>query len=290
MKKIMITLIGLLVLVGCAGSGDKTDAGFDSSKDISVVSREDGSGTRGAFVELLKIEEKDADGNKKDKTTQEAIIANKTDVMMNNIANDTYAIGYLSLGSLNDTVKGLKIDGVEPTVENIKSGSYKVARPFNIVLGDKQDEATEDFVKYVLSKEGQAVVEANGYIATDTDYSYENTEVSGKIVIAGSSSVSPVMEKLVEAYKAINTGVTIEIQTSDSTAGVQAAIDGTANIGMASRELKEEEAAKVEGVVIGIDGIVIVVNNANTVTDLTSEQVKDIYVGNIETWDKVVSE
>lgn len=290
MKKLMMTLIGLLVLVGCASPSAEGSDGFDKTKTISVVSREDGSGTRGAFIELLGIEEKGADGSKQDKTTQEAIIANKTDVMMNQIATDTYAIGYLSLGSLNDTIKGLQIDGVEPTVENIKSGSYKVARPFNIVLNDNTDEATEDFVKYVLSKEGQAVVEANGYIATDTDYAYEAVDVSGKIVIAGSSSVSPVMEKLVEAYKAINSAVTIEIQTSDSTAGVQAAIDGTANIGMASRELKDEEAAKVEGVVIGIDGIVVVVNKANTAVNLTSEQVKDIYVGNTETWETLISE
>lgn len=281
MKKIMITLIGLLVLVGCSSGG---------SNDISVVSREDGSGTRGAFIELLKIEEKDAEGNKKDLTTPEAIIANKTDVMMSNIANDAAAIGYLSLGSLNDTVKALEIDGVKPTVEAIKSGDYKVARPFNIVLSEGVDETTEDFMKYVLSSDGQAVVEANGYIAVDTDYAYEKSDMTGKIVIAGSSSVSPVMEKLVEAYKAINTGVTIEIQTTDSTAGVQAAIDGTAQIGMASRDLKEAELEKVQGTAIGIDGIVIVVNNENTLTGLTSEQVKDIYVGNTTSWDSLVSE
>ena len=281
MKKIMITLIGLLVLVGCSSGG---------SNDISVVSREDGSGTRGAFIELLKIEEKDAEGNKKDLTTQEAIIANKTDVMMSNIANDAAAIGYLSLGSLNDTVKALEIDGVKPTVEAIKSGDYKVARPFNIVLSEGVDETTEDFMKYVLSSDGQAVVEANGYIAVDTDYAYEKSDMTGKIVIAGSSSVSPVMEKLVEAYKAINTGVTIEIQTTDSTAGVQAAIDGTAQIGMASRDLKEAELEKVQGTAIAIDGIVIVVNNENKLTGLTSEQVKDIYVGNTTSWDSLVSE
>ncbi len=281
MKKIMITLIGLLVLVGCSSGG---------SNDISVVSREDGSGTRGAFIELLKIEEKDAEGNKKDLTTQEAIIANKTDVMMSNIANDAAAIGYLSLGSLNDTVKALEIDGVKPTVEAIKSGDYKVARPFNIVLSEGVDETTEDFMKYVLSTDGQAVVEANGYIAVDSDYAYEKSDMTGKIVIAGSSSVSPVMEKLVEAYKAINTGVTIEIQTTDSTAGVQAAIDGTAQIGMASRDLKEAELEKVQGTAIGIDGIVIVVNKENKLTDFTSEQLQDIYVGNTTSRDSFVSE
>ena len=286
MKKIMMITAAALVLIGC-GAKDSTDKGFNSDKTISVVSREDGSGTRGAFFELLKIEEKGSDGTKKDRTTQEAIIANKTDVMMSSISNDSYAIGYLSLGSLNDTVKGLKIDGVEPTVANIKSGDYKVARPFNIVTKDGLDAVSEDFMSYVLSKEGQQVVEANKYIAVDTDYSYEATDLSGKIVVAGSSSVSPVMEKLAEAYQAINSNVNIEIQTTDSTAGVQAAIDGSAQIGMASRELKDEELSKVNGIAIAIDGIVVVVNKENPLDNLGAEQVKAIYVGDVSTWDKV---
>lgn len=286
MKKLIILAVGLLVLIGCSSEA----SGFKKDRDITVVSREDGSGTRGAFIELFKIEEKDADGNKKDLTTQEAIIANKTDVMMSNISNDSYAVGYLSLGSLNETVKGLKIDGVEPTVENIKDGTYKVARPFNIVLGDKTDAATDDFIKFILSEEGQSVVEKSGYIKTDTDYKYEAVDVTGKIVVAGSSSVSPVMEKLAEAYGAINSNVTIEIQTTDSTAGVQGAIDGTANIGMASRELKDAELEKVEGIVIGLDGIVVIVNTENPLTDLTSDQVKGIYTGEITSWKDVISE
>lgn len=281
MKKIISVAIALLILIGCGGSGDS---------EISVVSREDGSGTRGAFIELLGIQEKGSDGSKKDLTTQEAIIANKTDVMMSNIASDPQAVGYLSLGSLNDTVKGLDIDGVTPSIENIQNGTYKVARPFNVVLGKATDEASDDFIKYILSKEGQAVVSNAGYIPTETDYSYENTNVSGKIVISGSSSVSPVMEKLVEAYNVLNSSITIEIQTNDSTAGVQAAIDGTANIGMASRELKDDELAQVEGVVIGLDGIVVIVNKENSVTNLSSDQVKSIYTGEITKWSEVVGE
>lgn len=283
MKKILSVLLVSLLLVACGSSSKE----FDQGKSISLVSREDGSGTRGAFVELLKIEEKDADGNKKDLTSPEAIIANKTDVMLSNIANDMYAIGYLSLGSLNDTIKALEIDGVVPSVENIVSGDYKVARPFNIAKSSSDHELTNDFVGYILSKDGQKVVENTGYIAIESDYNYESKALSGKVVVAGSSSVSPVMEKLAEAYKAINANAEIEIQTSDSTAGVQAAIDATANIGMASRDLKDEEKAVLEPIVIAIDGIVVVVNNENPVKGLSSDTVKDIFTGTISSWEKL---
>ncbi len=286
MKKLSLIMLAVLVLVGCSSQ----DKGFDKSSSISVVSREDGSGTRAAFIELVKIEEKDASGNRKDNTTQEAIIANKTDVMMSNIQNDLNAIGYLSLGSLNDSIKGLAIDGVEVSVENIKNGSYKVARPFNIVVNNDLDELSSDFIKYILSKEGQAVVEKSGYIASDSDYSYENTGVSGKITVAGSSSVSPVIEKLKEAYNAINSDATIEIQTTDSSAGVQAVVDKNANIGMASRELKAEELELVEGIVIGIDGITVIVNKENPITNLSSEDLKAIYTGAITEWETLISE
>lgn len=286
MKKLGLIVFSALVLIGCAG-GNKDNGEFNLDSEITVVSREDGSGTRGAFVELLKIEEKDGSGNKKDRTTPEAIIANKTDVMMTNISSDKNAIGYLSLGSLNDSVKALKIDGVEPSVENIKNNTYKVARPFNVVFKEDADELTQDFMKYILSEEGQAVVEASGYIAIDTDYKYEKAEVSGKIVVAGSSSVSPVMEKLIEAYSALHSGISIEMQTTDSTAGVQAAIDGSAQIGMASRELKDEEKAKINATVIGIDGIVVVVNKENPLEGLSSDDVKAVYTGEKTTWAEV---
>ena len=289
MKKLTLLLTSLLFLTACGTvSGD--EEGFNKDKEINVVSREDGSGTRGAFVELIGIEEKDANGNKKDLTTQEAIIANKTDVMMNNIKSDVYAMGYLSLGSLNDTIKALDIDGVSPSVENIQSGDYKVARPFNIVLSKKADEASDDFVKYILSTEGQAIVEANGYIPIEASGAYEKVNMSGKIVVAGSSSVSPVMEKLAESYKLINPQIEIEIQTSDSTVGVIAAIDGTADIGMASRALKDEEAKEVEGIVIAMDGIVVIVNLQNPLTNLNSTQVKDIYTGKTSQWNQLSGE
>lgn len=288
MKKLVMFLVIALVLVGCS-TGSAVE-GFDKSKAVTVVSREDGSGTRGAFVELAGIEEKDADGNKVDHTSPEAIIANKTDVVLSNIAGDTYAVGYLSLGSLNSSLKGLSVDGVEPTVENIVADKYTIARPFNIVLGDNVDELTQDFIDFILSKEGQAVVVDAGYIALDAPNSYTATNMSGKITVAGSSSVSPVMEKLSEAYRALNADVEIEMQTNDSTAGVQAAIDGTVNLGMASRALKDAEAAVVEGIVIAIDGIVVVVNNDNPLDNVTLSQVNDIFRGNVATWDELIGE
>lgn len=288
MKKLVMFLVIALVLVGCS-TGSAVE-GFDKGKAVTVVSREDGSGTRGAFVELAGIEEKDADGNKVDHTSPEAIIANKTDVVLSNIAGDTYAVGYLSLGSLNSSLKGLSVDGVEPTVENIVADKYTIARPFNIVLGDNVDELTQDFIDFILSKEGQAVVVDAGYIALDAPNSYTATNMSGKITVAGSSSVSPVMEKLSEAYRALNADVEIEMQTNDSTAGVQAAIDGTVNLGMASRALKDAEAAVVEGIVIAIDGIVVVVNNDNPLDNVTLSQVNDIFRGNVATWDELIGE
>lgn len=261
-------------------------AGFDTSQEIAVVSREDGSGTRGAFIELFGIEEKDADGNKVDMTTQEAEITNSTSVMMTNIAGNPYAIGYISLGSLNGTVKALKIDGTNPSVETIKDGSYKISRPFNIAVNGTLSDVAQDFYNYIMSAEGQAVVEESGYIAAvDTAEAFSSNGASGKIVIAGSSSVTPVMEKLKEAYVAINSGADIEIQQSDSTTGMNAAIDGICDIGMASRELKDSELEKgLTPTVIAIDGIAVIVNQENTLEDLPAETVKGIYTGEILTW------
>ena len=256
---------------------------------ITVVSREPGSGTRGAFVELFGIEEKDADGNKVDHTTEEAIIANKTDVMMTNVAGDPYAIGYISLGSLNDTVKALKIDGAEATAENVKAGTYKVSRPFNVATKGDASEVAQDFMSFIMSAEGQQVIEDNGYIKVDdAAAAYAGTKPEGKIVVAGSSSVSPVMEKLKEAYTAINPNATIEIQTSDSTAGMTAAMDGTCDIGMASRALSEDEAAALNATVIASDGIAVVVAPGNPLDELTSDQVKSVFTGETLAWDALL--
>ena len=227
--------------VGCGNSGnsDKTDGKaeteFDAANDISVVSREDGSGTRGAFIELFGIEEKDASGEKVDNTTEEANITNSTSVMLSTVADNEYAIGYVSLGSLNDTVKALKVDGAEPTEENIKSGEYKVARPFNIATKGDVSEVAQDFINFILSTEGQAVVSESGYIALDNVQAYAGSKSAGKVSIAGSSSITPVMEKLKEAYLKVNPSAEIEIQESDSTTGMTSVADGICDIGMASR-------------------------------------------------------
>ena len=289
MKKILLISLLTLALVGC-GTSAQGEREFDKTKDITLVSREDGSGTRGAFIELVGIEEKDGNGNKVDRTSQEAIIANKTDVMMQNITSDMNAIGYISLGSLNDTLKALEVDGVSPSVENIQSGSYKVARPFNVVFGDILSDVAQDFMDYILSKDGQSVVSQNGYISVETTSEYTTKNLKGKIVIAGSSSVSPLMEKIAEAYQALNESVTIEIQTTDSTVGVLSAIDGTVDIGMASRNLKDDELSQINHKAIAIDGIVVVVNNDNPLTNVSSEDLKEIYLGNIKTWETLISE
>ena len=292
-----VLALGLFGLFGCAsGNGDgasgATDGGASASTspsgEVSVYSREDGSGTRGAFIELFGIEEKDANGDKVDLTTPTAAITNSTSVMMMSVAGDANAIGYISLGSLNNTVKALSIDGAEATAENVKSGTYKVARPFNIVTKDGVSDVAQDFIDYIMSSDGQKVVEENGCISVaDNAGSYKASGKSGKIVIAGSSSVTPVMEKLAEAYKALNPDVAIEVNQSDSTTGVNMATEGTCDIGMVSRELKDSESG-VKATVIAQDGIAVIVNPDASIDELTSDQVKGIYTGELTTWEDVV--
>lgn len=252
---------------------------------ITVVSREDGSGTRGAFIELFGIEEKDDSGEKFDMTTEDAEITNSTSVMMTTIAGNQDAIGYISLGSLNDTVKAVRIDGIEASVDNIKSGTYQIARPFNIATGENVSDVAADFIKYIMSEEGQKVVEDSGYISRGNEGAYQTAGVSGKIVVAGSSSVTPVMEKLKEAYVILNPDVTVEVQQSDSTTGMTSAIEGVCDIGMASRELKDSELeAGLAPSVIAMDGIAVIVNNESPVEELTSDHVKAIFTGEATDW------
>lgn len=261
---------------------------FNSKKSISVLSREDGSGTRGAFIELFGIEKKDASGKKVDYTTDEAAITNSTAVMLTSVAGDNYAIGYVSLGSLNDSVKAVKIDGADATVANINNGSYKISRPFNIAVKEGLSPVAQDFVNFILSDDGQKVIAANKYIKIQNTKAYSSNKASGKVVVAGSSSVSPVMEKLIEAYKNVNPNAKIELQTSDSTTGVTNAINGTCDIGMASRALKDSEKAKgVKEITIAIDGIAVIVNKLNPVADMTKTQVEQIFTGNITKWSAV---
>lgn len=289
-KTICLLLTGLLTvgaLTGC-GSSDKTDTTDKTeSAEVTVVSREEGSGTRGAFIELFEIEQKDESGEKVDYTTDEAVIVNSTSAMMTNVSGDDYAIGYASLGSLDDTTKALKVDGVEPTVENIKDGSYKIARPFNIATKGDVSKVTQDFINYIMSSDGQSVIEDNGYISV-AEGNFESTMEKGKIVIAGSSSVTPVMEKLKEAYLEINKNAEIEIQESDSTTGMTAAMEGTCDIGMASRDLQDSETdGGLTATAIAMDGIAVIVNQNNDIDDITSDQVKSIFLGETTDWNEL---
>lgn len=273
-------------MAGLAAGCGNSKAVQDSAKNgmITVVSREEGSGTRGAFVELLKIEEKNSDGKKIDQTTKEAIIANKTDVTMATVAGDKNAIGYISLGSLNDTVKAVNVDGAAATAENVKNGSYKLARPFNIAIKTQPQGLTKDFIDFIMSREGQAIV-AKGYIPVNDDAAaFNSVNPSGKIVVAGSSSVAPIMEKLVEAYQKINGQAEIEVQMNDSTAGMKGTIEGICDIGMASRALKDSEKRELTSITIANDGIAVIVNTENPVNDLTSAQIKDIFTGKTTDW------
>ena len=270
---------------GTSDSGSGSDASAPSGT-ISVLSREEGSGTRGAFVELFGVEEENADGEKVDNTTVDAQVTNSTAVMMTGVAQNPQAIGYISLGSLDDSVKALKVDGAEATAENVKSGTYKVSRPFNIVTSDDISDVAQDFVDYILSSDGQAIVGEDYIPVDDAAEAYAGTSPEGTVVVAGSSSVSPVMEKLKEGYEAVNPNASIEIQTSDSTTGVESTISGICDIGMASRELKDTETSEgVTGTQIAIDGIAIIVNNENSMTDITSDQVKQIYTGEVTNWE-----
>lgn len=258
-----------------------------SAQTISVVSREEGSGTRGAFVELFGIEE-EKDGEKVDLTTSSAIVTNSTAVMLTTVAGDEQAIGYTSLGALDDSVKAVSIDGVKPSVANVENDSYKISRPFNIVTKAKVSDAAQDFISFIMSSDGQKVVEKDGYISVEASSAYKSSVDSGKVVVSGSSSVAPVMEKLKEAYAKVNANVKVEVQQSDSSTGVTATIDGTADIGMASRELKDSETSQgVTTTVIAKDGIAVIVNKENDEKSLTSKQVKSIFTGDTTKWSDV---
>ena len=261
-------------------AAEASGSGLDT--DITVVSREEGSGTRGAFVELMKIEDDDGDH-----TVDTAEISNSTSVVTQTVAGNKSAIGYISLGSLNDTVKAVKVDDVEPTVENIKAGSYAVSRPFEICY--KEENLTDlgkDFISFIMSAEGQKIVDDEGYIAMDEKAeSYTGSGMSGNLSLNGSTSVSPLMEKLAEAYRAINPDVNIDIQQTGSGAGITATADGTCEIGMSSRALKDEELAQgITEEQIALDGIAVIVNQENGIEGLTSEQIRQIFVGDITNW------
>lgn len=284
----VLSAITLAVLGGTLFAAPKKNKNF-GKKSVVLISREEGSGTRGAFVELFGIEMKNAEGKKVDFTSEEADITNSTEVMLTSIAGNKYAIGYVSLGSLNKTVKALKIEGVSPSVSSIKNGTYKISRPFNIVTKQTGlSENASDFIRFILSSDGQAIVEANGYISATQNPAYIATGKKGKITVAGSSSVTPVMEKLAEAYEKLNPEIKIEVQMSDSTTGVNSALNGVCEIGMASRELKDSEKAKgALQIKIAIDGIAVIINKENPTESATIQSVKDLYIGTISKWGDV---
>ncbi|MST51145.1 extracellular solute-binding protein [Clostridiales Family XIII bacterium WCA-MUC-591-APC-3H] len=291
MKKVLavgvIAAMAATMFTAC-GSSSSGSSDSDASGKISVISREEGSGTRGAFIELFGIETKDKDGNKTDNTIKDAEITNSTAVMIQTVQGNKAAIGYISLGSLASSVKALKVDGNEASVENVKKGTYKVSRPFNIVIGKKTNAAAKDFINYIMSKEGQKIVEKEGYVPEDTSKTYSKSDASGKISVAGSSSVTPLMEKLAEAYQKVNSDVKVEVQESDSTTGITSATEGVCNIGMASRDLEKEETDKgVKSKEIARDGIAVIVNKDNSLSEITSEQVQKIYTGEITKWDEL---
>jgi phosphate transport system substrate-binding protein len=264
------------MLASCGGNSDK----------ITVISREDGSGTRGAFIELTGIEEKDSNGNKTDNTKKDALICKSTDVVLTQVSGDKNAIGYISFGSLNDTVKALKVEGVEPSTATIESGDYKIVRPFNIAVKDGLSDAAQDFENYILSSEGQDIIEKAGYIKIDKSAAaYASNNASGKVVVSGSSSVTPVMEKLAESYQKANTNVTVDVQQSDSSTGIKDAINGTSDIGMASRDISDDELSQgIKSVTIAQDAIAVIVNKDNAVEDITMDEIKAIYTGSKTTW------
>lgn len=292
MKKILsLGLAALMTVFALAGCGaDSNDGGTGTGTDaISVLTREEGSGTRGAFIELLGIEEKNAEGKKVDKTIDTAETTNSTSVMITTVQGNKAAIGYISLGSLDKSkVKALKVDGAEASTDNVKNGEYKVSRPFNIATKGDTTGVASDFIKFILSADGQAVVEKNGYISEGNTGAYKASGQKGKITIGGSSSVTPVMEKLKEAYVKVNPDVTIDVQQNDSSSGMKGAIDGIYDIGMASRDVKDsEKEAGLNSIKIALDGIAVIVNKDNTLDSITSEQIKNIYTGSLTKWSEI---
>lgn len=288
--------LGITLLTGCGGGGannagnagnkgNSGNAGGSAGGEgaaIAVISREDGSGTRGAFTEITGILEKDDQGNETDKTTPEAIVQNSTNGVMTTVAGNPDAIGYISLGSLNDTVKALKVNGVEPTAEDIINGSYPIARPFLLVTKEK-NKLVEDFLAFCDSKDANAIVEDHGYVITGSGGEYKPSGLKGSFTTAGSTSVTPLMEKLVEAYTALNPDVKIDIQSNGSSAGIQGALQGSCQLGMSSRELKDSETG-LETTVLAKDGIAVVVNNENPLEDISLENVKGVFTGEVKTW------
>lgn len=285
---LLVAILSLSLLAACAPADEEDTSNGDATEDVSgetinVVSREDGSGTRGAFTEITGVFVEEGD-NEVDQTYEEAVIQNSTNGVLTTVAGDENAIGYISLGSLDDTIKAVNVDGVEATSDNVQNGDFPIARPFNIAWQEGLGDLAQDFLDFIMSEDGQVIVEETGFVQVENSGAYGGTGGEGNIVVAGSTSVTPVMEKLAEAYEALHDDVTIEIQSTGSSAGMTAAMEGTADIGMASRELKDEENDALESEAIAIDGIAVIVNLDNPIEDITMEQVRQVFVGEVTTW------
>lgn len=300
---VLAALLSLTLLVGCGGNNAATNNGGDNTANtantedtakgdsgggggqIVVVSREDGSGTRGSFTEITGILSKDENGEEVDNTTVDALVQNSTEAVITTVAGNPDAIGYISLGSLNDTVKALKVEGGDPTPEAIVDGSYPLSRPF-LLLTKEENPLVEDFLKFADSDEGQSIIEEAGYVKVGKGGTYEASGQSGKFTVAGSTSVTPLMEKFVEAYTEKNPDVTIDIQSTGSSAGIQATMEGTADLGMSSRELKDDETG-LNKTVIAQDGIAVIVNNDNPVEEISLDSIKSVFTGEMTAWKDV---
>ena len=297
MKKVLASLLALLIALALAACTDDTGgasqvedpvSAFDSTREINVVTREQGSGTRSAFVELFEVQEEQADGTKRDAITEQASVENNTNTILTTVQNDPYSIGYVSMGSLNSNVKALSIEGVEANSENVKNGSYPISRPFLIATQKGADPLVADFIAFIQSKEGQDIVVVSYIAVNESAAAYSGDRPAGAIVVGGSSSVAPLMEKLIEAYLAINTNADIELQVTDSSTGMNNAIEGSYDIGMSSRELKDSERETLTETKIAIDGVAVIIHPSNPVGNMTKAQVRDIYLGETKTWETLI--
>ena len=285
MKKMIVSILLISTMIAIVGCGSNN--GFDSNRIINVITREEGSGTRGAFTELFELEERDADGNKKDMISKEASVESNTNSILSTVQNDTYAIGYISMGSLNDDVKAVDIDGIAATAENVQSGTYPISRPFNIATSGDVTGVTKDFIEFILSAEGQEVV-AGSYISVDENATpYAGNKESGTITVGGSSSIAPLMEKLIERYAQLNPNADVELQISDSSIGMTQTMEGAYDIGMASRALKDSEKEELTDLPIALDGLAVIVNKENEITNLSKTDVQKIYLAEVETWSEI---
>lgn len=265
-----------------------TSQKFESDREIHLYTRELGSGTRSAFTSVTHLTDENGD----DILSPKATVQNSTSATMQAVESDSHGISYISLGSLNSSVKAVSIDGIEPTSENIQNGDYQLIRNFNVTYGQELSEVAQDFWNFMFSAQAQELVAEDGYVPVNSNApEYKPAGLSGKISIVGSTSVEPTIQRFSEVYKKLNPNVTIDITAPGSGAGITSAIDGSADIGMSSREPDEDEAAQLmETSPIAIDGIVVIVNNNNPLENLEIQEIQGIYLEYLKTWNEVLED